>query len=436
MKISVFGLGYVGIISAVCLAENSHEVIGVETNDKKVSLINSGQSPIVEPQINESLKKVIESGNLKATTDYAEAIKSTQISLICVGTPSKSSGEVDLSYIFNVAEQFAQVLKKGKGRHTVLIRSTSMPGTAEKFASILTASGLKQYEDFDVLANPEFLREGTAVKDFYNPPLTLLGCADSESEKTVREMYSFLNAPFVTAAVKTAEMLKYVNNTFHALKVDYANEIARFCAAKEIDSREVMDIFLMDRKLNISEYYLKPGFAFGGSCLPKDVRALSYETKRMGIDLPVIGSVMKSNDIHLDWAFDLIMRSSAKRIGIFGLSFKNGTDDLRESPAVILVERLIGKGKDVKIFDENVNLTKLIGANKKYIEDEIKHISDVMTDNPERMIEESELIVIANRDSAYKKFFKDDLFSTKKIVDLVNLFPEKKSNDNYRGIGW
>ncbi|MEO0238058.1 MAG: nucleotide sugar dehydrogenase [candidate division WOR-3 bacterium] len=440
MKIAVFGLGYVGIISAACLAEQGYKVIGVEINDVKISEVNSGRSPIVEPYINEIVSKVVKSGNLEATDDFEYAVKNTNIALICVGTPSSETGEVDLSYIFKTAQQIGDALRKKENferEYLILIRSTSMPGTVDKYAEIVQSiSGKKRKKDFDVLSNPEFLREGNAVNDFYNPPYTLIGCECETSERIIRQMYSFLEAPFIVTSIKTAEMLKYVNNTFHGLKVGFANEIARICKKKGIDSREVMELFLMDRKLNISEYYLKPGFAFGGSCLPKDVRALSYESKRNGLSLPIIENIMDSNNLHIDWAFDLILKEKVNRIGVMGITFKSGTDDLRESPSVVLVEKLLGKGKSVLIYDENVKLSKLVGSNKEYIEREIKHISDILVDDPEKFLDNIELVVVANRDNSYRELLNSYTKKELIIVDLVNIFPEKKSSKNYKGIGW
>ncbi|PIP13771.1 MAG: GDP-mannose dehydrogenase [bacterium (Candidatus Stahlbacteria) CG23_combo_of_CG06-09_8_20_14_all_34_7] len=356
---------------------------------------------------------------------------------MCVGTPSSETGEVDLSYIFKTAEEIGEIIKEKEEFHIVLIRSTSMPGTVDKYAEIVEAkSGKKRKKDFDIASNPEFLREGNAVNDFYNPPYTLLGCECESSEKTVRRMYSFLECPFILTSIRTAEMLKYVNNTFHALKVDFANEISRFCKKKNIDSREVIDIFIMDRKLNISEYYLRPGFAFGGSCLPKDVKALSYEGKKMGINMPVIYNIMNSNELQIEWAFQTIIKEKATNVGVFGISFKNGTDDLRESPAILLVEKLLGKGKNVYIYDENVHLANIIGTNKEFVEKEIKHISTLLESDPLKMLEKVDVVVIANRDNAYREIVNNLNKKEMIIIDLVNLFPEKKRSKNYRGIGW
>ncbi|MGE3062050.1 MAG: nucleotide sugar dehydrogenase [bacterium] len=437
MKISVFGLGYVGIISAACLAEQGYKVLGVEVSSDKIEQVNRGVSPIVEPYVNEVVKKVTASGNLCAISDIKKGIMETDISLICVGTPSKDTGEVDLSYIFKTAEEIGEVLKEKQTYHIILIRSTSMPGTVDKYAEILESkSDKRRKKDFDVVANPEFLREGNAMNDFYNPPFTLLGCECESSEKTIRKMYSFLECPFIITSIRTAEMLKYVNNTFHALKVDFANEISRFCKKKNIDSREVIDIFVLDRKLNISEYYLRPGFAFGGSCLPKDVRALAYEAKKIGVNIPVVENIMNSNELHIEWAFQTIIKEKASKVGIFGISFKNGTDDLRESPAVLLVEMLLGKGKDVYIYDENVHVANLMGTNKDYIEREIKHISTLIESDAVKMIEKVDILVIANKDNSYREIINNYNGKEVIIIDLVNLFPEKKSGKNYRGIGW
>jgi len=437
MRISVFGLGYVGIISAACLAEQGYKVWGVEVSRGKMEQVNRGISPIVEPYVGEVVKKVVASGNLQATTDINKAVMETDISLICVGTPSRETGEVDLSYIFKTAEEIGEALKAKSTHHVILIRSTSMPGTVDRYSEIVESkSGKKRKKDFDVASNPEFLREGNAINDFYNPPYTLLGCDCESSEKAIRKMYSFLECPFIVTSIRTAEMLKYVNNTFHALKVDFANEISRFCKKKGIDSREVIDIFILDRKLNISEYYLRPGFAFGGSCLPKDVRALSYEAKKIGVDVPVVENIMNSNELQIEWAFQTIIKEKSPKVGIFGISFKNGTDDLRESPAVLLVEKLLGKGKDVSIYDENVHMANVIGTNREYIEKEIGHVSTLMESDSVAMLRKVDVAVIANKDNSYREIINNFTEKEIVIVDLVNLFPEKKSGKNYRGIGW
>lgn len=440
MKIAVFGLGYVGIISAACLAEQGYKVIGVEVNDIKINEVNNGRSPIVEPYVNEIVSKVVKSGNLEATDDFESAVKNSNIALICVGTPSSETGEVDLSFIFKTAQQIGDALRKKENfesEYVILIRSTSMPGTVDKFAEVVQSiSGKKRKKDFDVVSNPEFLREGNAVNDFYNPPFTLLGCECERSEKIVRQIYSFLEAPFIVTSVKTAEMLKYVNNTFHGLKVGFANEIARICRKKGIDSREVMELFLLDKKLNISEYYLRPGFAFGGSCLPKDVRALSFESKKNGLSLPIIENIMNSNSLHIEWAFDIILKEKVTNIGVMGITFKNGTDDLRESPAVVLVEKLLGKGKNVLVYDENVRLSKLVGSNREYIEREIKHISEILIEDQEKFLDSVDLVVITNRENSYRELLNSYQKKELIIVDLVNIFPEKRSSKNYKGIGW
>lgn len=441
MKIAVFGLGYVGIISAACLAEQGYKVIGVDPDDFKLESVKKCKSPVMEPFINEIVSKVIKSGHLEATKDYDYAVKNTNIALICVGTPSLENGQIDLSFIFNTARQIGESLKNKNNferEYLILIRSTSMPGTVDKYADIIQKqSGLKLKHDFDVISNPEFLREGNAVNDFYNPPYTLIGCECKKSENIVRQMYSFLEAPFIVTKVKTAEMLKYVNNTFHALKVGFTNEIARFCKKKGIDSREVMNIFIMDKKLNISEYYLKPGFAFGGSCLPKDVKALAYESKNIQLDLPIIQNIIDSNQYHIEWALELILKENVETIGIMGLTFKNGTDDLRESPSVVLVKKLIENKKKVFVLDQNIKIPKLIGQNKKYLEEQLKDYSKILVDNPKHFFEKIEMVVISNRDNEYRELIlnhnsKKDL----KILDFVNLFPDFKSSDLLEGIGW
>ncbi len=437
MRIAVFGLGYVGCVSAACFAKENHEVIGVDVNKDKVDIINSGKSPIVEPGLDEVIKEVVENGKLRATTDYFEAVANADISLVCVGTPSQKNGSVSLDYIFRVAEQIGEALKQVDHHHVVVIRSTVPPGTLEKTLQIVAEkSGKKIGEQFGGASNPEFLREGTALKDFYEPPYTIIGEFDKKSGDYLEQIYAFLDAPLIRTDVKVAELVKYANNVFHALKVAFANEVGTVCKAYGVDSHKLMDIFVMDTKLNISPYYLKPGFAFGGSCLPKDVRALTYQAKTLDLNLPLLNSVIPSNREHIQRAIDLVLSYGKKRIGILGLSFKGNTDDLRESPMVDVVETLIGKGYDIQIYDRNVQLARLFGANKEYINNKIPHISKLMVDNLEKLLEFAEVVIIGNKNPEFTRLLeasKEDFV----VIDFVRIVNDlQRLNVKYDGLCW
>ena len=365
MKISIFGMGYVGTVSAACLARDGHEVIGVDPIHTKVELINSGQSPIIEVDIGEIIGSTVKAGRLRATTDQNEAIRNTELSFVCVGTPSQANGNLDLTYIRRVCEMIGAAIKNKSARHTVVIRSTILPGTMRQIVIPILeeCSGKKAGADFGVCNNPEFLREGSAVKDFDAPPKTVIGEFDRRSGDMLAELYGKLDAPLIRADIETAEMVKYVDNSWHALKIGFSNEIGNLCKSLSIDAHEVMKIFCQDRKLNISPAYLSPGFAFGGSCLPKDLRALAYKAKMNDLDLPIMTAILPSNELQVARGLQLIVRNGHTKIGILGFSFKAGTDDLRESPMIEVIERLIGKGYDLRIYDKNVNLASLVGAN-------------------------------------------------------------------------
>ena len=437
MRIAVFGLGYVGCVSAACFSSEGHDVVGVDVNQEKVDIINSGKSPIVEPGLQESITSARQSDKLRATTDYKKAIQNSDVSLVCVGTPSEKNGSVTLDYIYRVAEQVGGALKKSNHFHVFVIRSTVPPGTLKKSMEIISEiSGKKLGEDFGGCSNPEFLREGSALKDFYNPPYTVVGETDAKSGDMVTKIYSSINAPLIRTEVGVAEMIKYANNTFHAVKVVFGNEIGTVCKKYSVDSHKLMEIFCKDTKLNISAYYLKPGFAFGGSCLPKDVRGLSYLAKSNDLNLPLIDSLLESNRIHVQRAIDMVLSHGNKRIGILGISFKGNTDDLRESPMVDVVEALLGKGYDVRIYDRNVHLAKLFGANKEYINNKIPHISNLMVENIGDILEHSELLIIGNKNKEFEETVKflDDRYV---IIDLVRILTDTASvKSNYDGICW
>lgn len=443
MKISVFGLGYVGCVSAACLAREGHEVIGVDVNPMKVDIINAGRSPIVEKDLDGIIHEVVNlkdkrRGSLRATTDAVRAAAEADISLICVGTPGNDNGSLKLDYVRKCSRDIGMGVKERGAYHVVVARSTMLPGSVEEtvLREVEYVSGKKAGRDFGVVMNPEFLREGTSVHDFYTPSVTVIGELDERSGEALVDMYHFLDAPFVRTDIKAAEMIKYANNAFHALKVSFANEIGTICKAIGIDSHKVMDIFCLDHKLNLSAYYLKPGFAFGGSCLPKDLRAINYKARELDVDVPVLRSILESNRIHIERVANRIIRAGKKKVGLLGLSFKAGTDDLRESPLVVLAETLIGKGFDIRIYDKNVSVASLFGANKEYIEKEIPHISSLMYDELNDVISHAEVILIGNRSEEFTDILKDRN-DGKMICDLVRIMNDVKSAPfGYEGICW
>ena len=436
MKLSIFGLGYVGCVSAACFAKEGHTAIGVDVNASKVEMINAGHSPIVEAGIGPLLSEVVKSNRLRATTDSTEAVRNSDISLVCVGTPSNPNGSLDLSYVTRVCEEIGAALKDKHEHHVVVIRSTLLPGTIES----VVIPTLEKYSekhpgiDFSVSINPEFLREGSSLIDFYAPPFTLIGADDEDTSGTVRSLYSGVDAPVIATSVKTAEMVKYVCNCFHALKVSFANEVGNICKAVGVDSHEVMDIFCQDTKLNLSSYYLKPGFAFGGSCLPKDLRAINYKAKQVDVEVPVLSSILASNRQQIERAVDMVLATGRKRVGIFGFSFKAGTDDLRESPMVTLIETLIGKGLHLNIYDRDVSLARLFGANKEYIERQIPHIAQLMRTSMDEVLEFAEVLVVGNKADEFKAI-EQKRKEGQVVIDLVRLF-NKSSSDSYQGICW
>ncbi len=436
MRISIFGIGYVGCVSAACFAREGHAVIGVDVNPTKADIINSGKSPIVEPGINELISDVVKAGNLRATTNSSEAIEASDISLVCVGTPSKPNGSLNLDHVRKVCEEIGAGIGAKNERHTVVIRSTMLPGSIESVAlpALEQTSGKKAGKDFGLCVNPEFLREGTSLKDFYAPPFTLIGADDEETAKVVRSLYANIDAPVFTTSVKTAEMVKYVCNCFHALKVSFANEIGNICKALELDSHEVMNVFCADAKLNLSSYYLKPGFAFGGSCLPKDLRAVSYKAKELDVETPVLSAISITNRLQVEKALDMVLRTGNKRVGVLGFSFKAGTDDLRESPMVTLIETLLGKGLELVIYDRDVSLARLFGSNKEYIEHEIPHIAKLMRTSIDEVLDAANTIVIGNKSEEFRQI-ESRLRPDQTVIDLVRLF-DKRSGDGYQGICW
>jgi GDP-mannose 6-dehydrogenase len=440
MNIAIFGLGYVGIVSAACLARDGHQVIGVDINAEKVERIRAGLAPIIEPGLEVLVAKGISEGTLVATLDAAEALRDADLAIICVGTPSNENGSLTLGYVERVCQQIGKILPSLDQRLDVVIRSTMLPGSSGHLIAILEGeSGKRVGEAFGFIVNPEFLREGSAIRDFDDPPFTVIGESDQQGGDRVSELYSALDAQVFRVPLGVAEMVKYASNAFHALKVVFANEVGNICQAYDVDSHEVMDIFIHDDKLNLSPYYLKPGFSFGGSCLGKDLRALLYSAKKKDISVPMLGTILPSNQAQTEKAVELVLRSPGRKVGVFGLSFKANTDDLRESPAVEMVERLIGKGMEVEIIDREVSLSQLHGSNREYIERVLPHISILLRDSFEEVMKNSEIIIIAKslRDNEQEHLIAN-LRSDQVVVDLIRL-PQHVLDSipgEYHGIAW
>jgi len=398
MRVNVFGLGYVGSVTAACLAKAGHEVIGVDIDEEKVAMVNSGASPVVEPGLGPLLGEVVAARRLRATISTPEALRKATIGLICVGTPGRASGQLRVDALERVGQEIGRALAAREEPYTVVLRSTVLPGTTERVLvpALSAGAGRELGPALRVAVNPEFMREGSALRDFARPPFTLVGCVEPGTAAVLRSLYAEVEAPFVHTAVTTAEVVKYLSNAFHALKVCFANEIGDVCAALGVDAQEAMRIFLMDRKLNVSEAYLRPGFAFGGSCLPKDLRALVYAARAADVSAPLLSAILPSNEGQIRQAAEAVLAMRRRRIGVVGLAFKPGTDDLRESPMVTLVETLIGKGCDVRILDRNVAVARLRGANRHYIEEEIPHIASLLCESVETLLAHAEVLVVGN----------------------------------------
>lgn len=437
MRISIFGLGYVGVVSAACLASDGHQIIGVDPIPTKVDLINLGESPIIEAGIGEIIAETIKAGRLCATHDSTYAINETDLSFVCVGTPSLANGNLDLRYVRRICEQIGDAIKDKPRRHTVVIRSTILPGTMVKtvIPTLEQFSGKKAGVDFGVCNNPEFLREGSAVKDFRFPAKTVIGESDRVSGDVLAELYQAIGAPLIRTDLETAEMVKYVDNSWHALKIGFANEIGNFCKSFGIDSHAVMNIFCQDRKLNISPAYLLPGFAFGGSCLPKDLRALSYQAKIHDLQLPILASILPSNELQVARGLQMIMDVGHTRVGVLGFSFKAGTDDLRESPIIEVIERLIGKGYELCVYDKNVSMSSLVGANRDFILNRIPHIAKLMVGDIDAVLDHSQTVVIGNNDPEFNRI-SERLNEEQKLIDFVRVTGERSGNAKYEGICW
>lgn len=438
MKISIFGMGYVGAVSGACLADLGHEVIGVDKSDKKIELINAGLSPIVEEGIADMIASAVAQGRLRGTTDAAQAVAETELSIISVGTPSAANGAPTLSIVETVVRDIGLAIKAKQSEHTVVLRSTVSPGTTERIAlkGLTAHSGRAAGDGLEVCYNPEFLREGSAVKDFYGPPFTLAGAMSERGFERMEEVYAGVDAPFVRTSCEIAESLKYISNSFHALKITFANEIGSLLKQMGMDSREAMAIFCQDRDLNISPAYLRPGFAFGGSCLPKELRALESLAQEHNVALPMLGQLLRSNQEHVERAFRMITAHGRHKIALFGLAFKPGTDDLRESPLVTLAERLIGRGYELSIFDRNVDVARLMGANREFIDREIPHLERLLARDPAEAIADAKTIVIGHAGPEEKAAIAA-AHPGRNIIDLQGVSEIEQLDDiRYQGICW
>lgn len=433
MKISIFGLGYVGCVSLGCLAKNGHTLIGVDTNEVKTDLINQGLPTIIEKDIDKIVQEEYFAKKITATTDFGKAVISTDVSIICVGTPSSEQGHLDLSYIYATATQIGNSIIKKDTFHIVAIRSTVLPGTNEKVGKIIEqASGKTRNVGFAVVSNPEFLREGTAVNDFFNPPLTVVGCDNKKALDKYLQIYEGINAPIERTSIHVAEIIKYVNNSYHALKIVFANEVGNICKKLNIDSHEVMRIFCLDTQLNISPYYFRPGFAYGGSCLPKDLKALKTLSHDLYLSTPVINQIEESNTIQKNLTLERIEKTGKSKILVLGISFKSGTDDLRYSPMVGVIESLIGRGYQIQIYDKNINLSKLIGKNKSYIIEKLPHLDSLLISDVQQAVDWAELIIFTNKEKEIETIA---IPEEKHILDLVRI-SQFEIHPNYDGFSW
>jgi GDP-mannose 6-dehydrogenase len=422
MNISIFGMGYVGLVTAACLAKQNHRVVGVDVNQGKVDMINCGQSPLLENSLGEIVRETVRNGLLLATDSVVEAVVGSEVSLVCVGTPTLKNGQLDVSGIEKVARELGRALREKSSFHTIAIRSTILPGTTEDLVlPVLEAESAKREgHDFALCFNPEFMREGTSVRDFYTPPFTVIGARDASPAHKIGQLYSFTSGPIIYKTIRIAEMLKYVCNAFHALKISFANEVGTLAQAVGVDPYSLMQVFSSDEKLNISRAYLKPGFAFGGSCLPKDLRAMVYCSRQHDLELPLLNSILLSNQAHLDRALDLVLSTKKKRIAVLGLSFKAGTDDLRESAIVSLVKCLLGEGRRVKIYDPQVELSTIVGANRQFVEQTIPHIGALLETSLEKVVEDAEVVLIS-RDGDEFASLSGYLTSNQIVINLSHL---------------
>lgn len=438
MNISIFGLGYVGAVSLACLARDGHRVIGVDVDPTKLALIGEGKTPVVEEGMVDLMRSVVASGRVSVTQDALSAVAQSDLSLICVGTPSAPNGSQDQTAMLRLAHDLGHAMRAKTDRHVFVFRSTLVPGTVEDVLRpiIEQASGKKDGVDFDVCFQPEFLREGSSIKDYDRPPYTIVGANADHPAAKLRELFGKLPCEFYTTSVRSAEMVKYCCNNFHALKITFANETARLCEALGVDPFEVMDLVCRDTQLNISKAYLKPGFAFGGSCLPKDLRATMYLAKMRDVEIPMLGGILQSNRVHAEHAIQKVLASGKRRIGMIGLSFKPGTDDLRESPLVLIAEQFIGKGLNLAIYDPEVHLSRLLGANRRFIEQHIPHLGDLLTADLERIVAESEVLVVGMNDRATLEKLRGKVRPGQLIVDLVNVGERAGLGADVQGLCW
>jgi len=435
--VSVFGLGYVGCVSAACFAKEGHDVIGVDVSPDKVGMVNDGRATILEEGIGELVADMVKSGRLRATTSAAEAVRGSELSLVCVGTPSRPNGSLDLSYVERVAADIGRALRDLNRRHTIVVRSTVLPGTTEDVVTPILEreSGKRAGVDFDVCMNPEFLREGTSIRDFYDPPFTVIGALSEDAARPVAELYAGVGAPVRVVATRVAELLKYSCNCFHGLKVAFANEIGNLGKALGVDSHEVMALFCEDTKLNISPAYLRPGYAFGGSCLPKDLRAAIHRARTEDVDVPVLEAILESNERQIAKASRMVLATGSRRVGVLGLSFKAGTDDLRESPMVTLIETLIGKGIQLAIYDPDVSNANVMGTNRAYIEREIPHIWSLMRHDIHDTVTDADVLIVGKALPEVKQLANE--LDGRVVIDLVRAFGRTAPNGmRYEGICW
>jgi GDP-mannose 6-dehydrogenase len=437
MRVTVLGLGYVGAVVAGCLARRGHRVIGVDTEPGKVALVNSGKSPIIEREIDEIIAREVAAGRLSATVEVADAVPDSDLIMVCVGTPSRRNGEIDLKHVRRVCQQIGAALPSHPGAPVIVIRSTLLPGTTRELVipTLEASSGRQAGTDFGVCINPEFLREGSAVQDYLNPPKTVIGELNRASGDLLASLYTELPAPLIRTDIDTAEMVKYADNAWHAVKVGFANEIGRFCKLARVDSHRVMDIFCRDTKLNLSRCYLKPGFAFGGSCLPKDLRALLHKAKSLDVSLPILSAVLPSNELQIERAVQTVIEHGSRKVGILGLSFKAGSDDLRNSPVVELAERLLGKGFQLRIYDDSVKLASIHGTNRDYILHRIPHLSALLAASIEEVLEHADTIVIGNAAPEFRGIL-PRVGYRQSVVDLVRIGECHSVAGVYEGVCW